>query len=71
MGSLKLSADRAKIVLEYGTVRNFSEQNGLNEQAVFGLLNVRKGVKYFSPNSEAKKAFDKLNELGYITIKTE
>lgn len=67
----KKAVNRQKLILDYGSINAFAITHGLNPQTVVDFINKDTQISYFKAGSMRKKAFDKLNELGYITIKTE
>ena len=68
MSVLMPKLDKQRIIDEYGTVKNFAKQNELNMSAVYHVINSRKKIKYFLPNSQAEQAYHKIKELGYMSV---
>ena len=62
----KKAVNRQKLILDYGSINAFAITHGLNPQTVVDFINKDTQISYFKAGSMRKKAFDKLNELGYI-----
>lgn len=63
---MRIEIDTNAIQLKYGSIAEFRREEGISESVFCGLQ--RKKSLSFKKGSEARKAFNRINLLGFISI---